>query len=183
MVVASFGCGVRYDEPDRCAGMEREMGTVSAPWRFLWIQRERFWRYDPPHRITYCAVAGTWPLLKLWAEDYVLTGTADGCVLEWTVAITPRFVSWMPLRWLQPLLRAVFTWGLRPGLRSLIELLDGPGRTPGNRASGPAPAVRLHSLSIRPNSFGRRRITEHRGVLPVHIDRPCRLACAPCNSR
>ncbi|ETZ95876.1 polyketide cyclase / dehydrase and lipid transport family protein [Mycobacteroides abscessus MAB_030201_1061] len=128
-----FGCGVRYDEPDRRAGMEREMGTVSAPWRFLWIQRERFWRYDPPHRITYSAVAGTWPLLKLWAEDYVLTGTPDGCVLEWTVAITPRFVSWMPLRWLQPLLRAVFTWGMRPGLRSLIELLDGSGRTPGNR--------------------------------------------------
>ncbi|MBB4852793.1 hypothetical protein HNP40_000159 [Mycobacteroides chelonae] len=124
-----FGCGVRYDESQRRVGMEREMGTVSAPCRFLWIQRERFWRYEPPHRITYGAVAGTWPLLKLWAEDYVLTSVPEGCVLEWTVALTPRFVSWLPLRWLQPLLRAVFAWGIRPGLRSLIELLDSPSQT------------------------------------------------------
>ncbi|MUM19771.1 SRPBCC family protein [Mycobacterium sp. CBMA271] len=123
-----FGCGVRYDEPVRRAGMEREMGTVSAPWRFLWIQRERFWRYEPPHRITYSAVAGTWPLLKLWAEDYVLTSVPGGCTLDWTVALTPRFFSWMPLRWLQPFLRVAFSWGIRPGLRSHIERLDGPDR-------------------------------------------------------
>ncbi|SIL89361.1 Polyketide cyclase / dehydrase and lipid transport [Mycobacteroides abscessus subsp. abscessus] len=83
-----FGCGVRYDEPCRRVGMEREMGTVSAPWRFLWIQRERFWRYEAPHRLTYSAVAGTWPLLQLWAEDYVLTSTPGGCTVDWTVAIT-----------------------------------------------------------------------------------------------
>lgn len=126
-----FGCGVRYDEADRRVGMEREMGTVSAPWRFLWIQRERFWRHEPPHRITYGAVAGTWPLLELWAEDYVLTSVPGGCRLDWTVAITPRFVSRLPLRWLQPLLQLVFTWGIRPGLRSLIDLLESPYRTPG----------------------------------------------------
>lgn len=119
-----FGCGVRYDEPRRSVGMEREMGTVSEPWRFLWIQRERFWRYEPPHRITYSAVAGTWPLLKLWAEDYVLTPTPGGCTVHWTVAITPRFLSALPLRWLQPLLRVVFAWGFRPGMRSLIALLE-----------------------------------------------------------
>ncbi|MFA4080667.1 SRPBCC family protein [Mycobacteroides salmoniphilum] len=119
-----FGCGVRYDEPRRAVGMEREMGTVSVPWRFLWIQRERFWRYEPPHRITYSAVAGTWPLLKLWAEDYVLTSTLGGCTVHWTVAITPRFVSGLPLRWLQPLLRVVFAWGFRPGMRSLMARLN-----------------------------------------------------------
>lgn len=115
-----FGCGVRYDDPQRRAGMEREMGTVAGPWRFLWIQRERFWRYEPPNRITYSATAGTWPLLNLWAEDYTLRSVPGGCTVDWTVAITPRFIGQLPLRWTQPLLRFVFTLGFRPGMRSLI---------------------------------------------------------------
>ncbi len=122
-----FGCGVEYDEPVRRVGMERGMGCVTAPWRFIWIQRERFWRYEPGSRITYSAYSASWPLLHEWAENYTLIpNPAGGTRIEWTVALTPRFVSWLPLTWLQPPLRMIFTLGFRPGMRRLIARTADP---------------------------------------------------------
>lgn len=119
-----FGCGVRYDEPCRRVGMEREMGTVSAPWRFLWIQREilAVRGAASAHLLSggrnLAPVAAVGRGLRADQHSGRLHRRLDG-------GDNPRFVSGLPLRWLQPLLRVVFAWGFRPGMRSLIALLEG----------------------------------------------------------
>lgn len=120
-------CGVDYlasahDGGDRGVGMVREMGTVRSPLRWVWRQRERFVTYEPGRRLTFFAMAATLPVLRQWAEDYVIEAdTADSCTLTWTVALTPAYVGRLPLRWTQPILRPIFAVSVRPGLKRLVR--------------------------------------------------------------
>ncbi|WP_337587891.1 SRPBCC family protein [Nocardia brasiliensis] len=106
--------GVRYDSPERGAGVIREMGSVFDPLRFGWVERERFWRHEPGHRITFGVVSGNWSqflLVRQYAEDMTFTDLgADRTRVVWTVAVTPR----LPLRfstWFPPLWRAAYRIG------------------------------------------------------------------------
>lgn len=106
--------GVRYDSAERGAGVIREMGSVFDPLRLLWVERERFWRYEPGHRITFGVVSANWMqylLVRQYAEDMTFTDVdADRTEVVWTVAVTPR----LPLRfatWFPPVWRAAYRLG------------------------------------------------------------------------
>ncbi|MFB8007327.1 SRPBCC family protein [Nocardia sp. NPDC056000] len=106
--------GVRYDSPLRGVGVVRDMGSVFEPLRFLWVEREKFWRYEPNRRITFGVVSGNWMqylLVSQYAEDMTFTDIGnDRTGLAWTVAVTPR----LPLRfstWAPPLWRAAYRIG------------------------------------------------------------------------
>lgn len=122
-------CGVDYQQPaddgaSRGVGMVREMGSVRRPLRWVWRQREVFTGYEHDRRLSYFATHGSWPLLRLWAEDYRLEPTsATSCTLTWTVGMTPVLVGRLPLHWTEPFLRLAFTIGIRPGLRRLTRRL------------------------------------------------------------
>ncbi|GAB17232.1 hypothetical protein GOEFS_022_00120 [Gordonia effusa NBRC 100432] len=122
-------CGVDYLEPadngaPRGVGMVREMGSVRRPLRWFWRQREVFTGYEANRALAYYASHGSWPLLRLWAENYRLEPTSDtSCTLRWKVAMTPTIVGRLPLHWTEPALRLAFTIGIRPGLRRLTRQL------------------------------------------------------------
>ncbi|MEU0543130.1 SRPBCC family protein [Nocardia sp. NPDC005978] len=121
------GIGVRYDSAERGAGVVREMGSVTPPFRGLWIQREEFWSHEHAKRISYGAISGTWIyvlLVRHYAEEMTLAGTADGGTdLVWTVAVTPRLplrVGALPI--FAPIWRAIYRVSLRgPMQRRLAE--------------------------------------------------------------
>lgn len=119
--------GVEYLQPaeggsTRGVGMVREMGSVRRPLRWVWRQRERFVRYEVNRRLTFYAFAGSWPLLRLWAEDYQIESTGpNSAALTWTVAWAPMVLDRLPLHWTQPVMRLVFTVSFRYGLRRLIR--------------------------------------------------------------
>ncbi|UGT44588.1 SRPBCC family protein [Nocardia yamanashiensis] len=99
--------GVRYPSPARGVGVIREMGSVFDPLRFLWVERERFWRYEPGRRITFGVVSGTlvqYLAVRQYAEDMKFSDLGpDRSKLVWTVAVTPRlplrFSTWFPPAW------------------------------------------------------------------------------------
>lgn len=99
--------GVVYESAEREPGMIREMGWVRPPLRFLGIQREQFFHYEPFQRIAYGVVTGSWTqylTVRQYAESMTFTPTQDGRTeLEWTVAVTLRlplrFLHWFPPVW------------------------------------------------------------------------------------
>ncbi|MBL1079849.1 SRPBCC family protein [Nocardia sp. 2] len=99
--------GVKYDSPARGVGVVRDMGSVFHPLRFLWVERERFWRYEPLRRITFGVVSGNWMqylAVRQYAEDMVFTDLGDNRTkVAWTVAVTPRGIlrigTWFPAAW------------------------------------------------------------------------------------
>lgn len=123
------GVGVTYESSERGVGIVREMGSVASPFRFLWIQRERFLRHDEPEQMTYAAISGTWIytlLVRHYAENMTLSPTpGGGTTLTWTVATTPRlpfrFVKYLPSVW-RLAYRANFG---RPVAQRLIERTRG----------------------------------------------------------
>lgn len=101
------GVGVRYDSPERGAGVVREMGSVFGIVRPLWVEQEQFWRYEPQRRITFGVISGNWMqylLVREYAEnmDFARNDTG-GTDVMWTVAVTPRlpfrFVKFVPAVW------------------------------------------------------------------------------------
>ncbi|QIS04102.1 SRPBCC family protein [Nocardia brasiliensis] len=124
--------GVRYDSPERGAGVIREMGSVFAPLRVLWVERERFWRYEPNERITFGVVSGNWMqylLVRQYAEDMTFTELGpDRTRLVWTVAVTPR----LPLRfsvWFPPVWRAAYRLaGVGPVFRRRVAEIARTGQ-------------------------------------------------------
>ncbi|MFJ4654148.1 SRPBCC family protein [Nocardia sp. NPDC088792] len=120
------GVGVRYDSPARGVGVVREMGSVFDPWRFGWIEREHFWRYEPNKRITFGVVSGNWSqylLVRQYAEDVTFDEIdGGGTKLVWTVAVTPRG----PLRaatWFPPAWKLAYHIGFGPGMRKRLRAL------------------------------------------------------------
>ncbi|MDO3650652.1 SRPBCC family protein [Nocardia mangyaensis] len=101
------GTGVKYDSPARGVGIVREMGSVFGPFRVLWVEKEKFWRYEPNQRITFGVVSGNWMqylLVRQYGEDKFFTDLGDGRTkVVWKVAVTPRlplrFSTWFPPAW------------------------------------------------------------------------------------
>ncbi|AYF77949.1 SRPBCC family protein [Nocardia yunnanensis] len=103
-----FPCtGVKYDSPARGVGIVREMGSPFEPLRFLWVEKEKFWRYEPNQRITFGVVSGNWLqylLVRQYGEDKTFTDLGDGRTrVTWTIAVTLRwplrFATWFPPLW------------------------------------------------------------------------------------
>ncbi len=120
-------CGVQYLTNShagerRGTGMTRYMGAVRRPLRWVWRQHEVFTAYEAGRRIKYEATLATWPLLRLWVEEYVVEPTSPtSCSLTWTVWWTPILIGRLPLGWTEPIMRWVFTLSIRPGLRRLVR--------------------------------------------------------------
>ena len=122
------GVGVRYDSPERGVGMIREMGSVHGIVRALWVERERFWRYEPYQRITFGVVSGTWIqslLVREYAENMEFAPDVNGGTeVTWDVAVTPRlplrFAKYAPAVW-RLAYREV---GLGPGLKRRVAELE-----------------------------------------------------------
>ncbi|MFE6861614.1 SRPBCC family protein [Nocardia sp. NPDC057668] len=101
------GLGVIYDSPARGVGVIREMGSVFGPFRVLWVEREKFWRYVPNQRITFGVVSGNWMqylAVRQYGEDKTFTDLGNGRTrVVWKVAVTPRlplrFSTWFPPVW------------------------------------------------------------------------------------
>ncbi|RDI54092.1 SRPBCC family protein [Nocardia mexicana] len=101
------GTGVKYDSPARGVGMVREMGSPFGVFRVLWVEREKFWRYEPNQRITFGVVSGNWMqylLVRQYGEDKTFADLGDGRTkVVWTIAVTPRlplrFSTWFPPVW------------------------------------------------------------------------------------
>ncbi|TLF80786.1 SRPBCC family protein [Nocardia cyriacigeorgica] len=140
------GVGVRYDSPARGVGVVREMGSVFGIWRALWVERERFWRYEPHRRITFGVVSGSWIqylLVRQYAEDMVFTEVgANQTKIIWTTAVTPR----LPFRfavWFPPLWRAAYRLGgigplFSRRVREVASLETSPSSSISTNGSSPA---------------------------------------------
>lgn len=51
---------------------------------------EVFFRWEEGHRYSFSAVGANVPLLRRFAEDYVVEPAGEGCLFTWTFAIEPR---------------------------------------------------------------------------------------------
>lgn len=79
-------------------GTEREVVLAGGLARV----RERFFRWDEGRGYSFAGFEASFPLLRRFAEDYVLEPDGDGTLFTWTVALEakPRFR--LPVRALSP---------------------------------------------------------------------------------
>ncbi|GAB2532920.1 SRPBCC family protein [Nocardia heshunensis] len=141
--------GVIYPSEARGVGVVREMGSVFAPLRSVWVEREKFWRYVPNERITFGVVSGNWSqflLVRLYAEDMTFADLGDGrSKVVWTIAVTPR----LPLRfstWFPPLWRGAYRLvGIGPLFRRRVAEVA--------RTITPPPASTNGSASVVPSTL------------------------------
>ena len=52
--------------------------------------KERFFRWDEGHRKSFYGVAANRPLLRSFAEDYLVEEAPQGCRFTWTIAVEPK---------------------------------------------------------------------------------------------
>ncbi|WP_259141711.1 SRPBCC family protein [Tsukamurella ocularis] len=117
--------GCRYPEG---AGVEpgvvRDFQMYVHHW-LVYAQRERIIHVEPGRRMMYTATDATLPFFGTWLEDYRIEPVGAGSRLVWRMGVRPRFVGWLPARWLSRLLTPVLRFGLR-GVRR--EVGDGGAR-------------------------------------------------------
>ena len=64
--------------------------------------RERFFRWDEGHRKSFYAYEANRPLLRAFAEDYLVEQTANGSRFTWTIAMEPTAKSQLLLKLADP---------------------------------------------------------------------------------
>lgn len=79
---------------------------------------ERIVRNDPARELVAVGTGLSVPLLLAsFAERWVLVPEGPGTTVRWTVAFTPQWIGWFPLRWtafvVRPFLRAVLNMAIR----------------------------------------------------------------------
>jgi hypothetical protein len=70
--------------------------------------RERFFRWDEGHGYSFTAYEASFPVLRHFAEDYVVEADGDGTLFTWTVAIEPKGAFSLPSKLLSPVFKAAF---------------------------------------------------------------------------
>ncbi len=104
-----FLTGPIYADTSRTIGSRRALlGTVVAI-------GEKIVMAEPARRLALTATGLSLPLsLKSFAQQYELAPTTDGgSRITWTVACTPRFFGFLPLRLTAPLVRPFLDFGLK----------------------------------------------------------------------
>ena len=79
---------------------------------------ERVARSEQERELTTIGVGVSAPLLiKSFGQRYLLRPGANGTTVTWTIAITPKWVGFLPLRWTGVFARPVLKFALRDGLK------------------------------------------------------------------
>ena len=79
-------------------GTEREVVLAAGAARV----RERFFRWDEGRGYSFAAYEASFPLLRRFAEDYVLEPDDVGTMFTWTVALEAKPKFALPVRLLSP---------------------------------------------------------------------------------
>jgi hypothetical protein len=69
---------------------------------------EQFFRWDDGHRKSFYVTEANRPLLRSFAEDYLVEPTATGSRFTWTVALTPADRAQLLMRVSDPLMNLVY---------------------------------------------------------------------------
>ena len=85
-------------------GTEREVVLAGGLARV----RERFTRWDEGRGYTFTAYEASFPMLRRFAEDYVLAPDGDGTRVPWVVAIEAKPKFALPVRALGPVTKVAF---------------------------------------------------------------------------
>ncbi|EFV13215.1 SRPBCC family protein [Segniliparus rugosus] len=120
--------GPRYPAGGGAPGVVRDWQMYVFDWLY-YSQHERILHWEPLRKIAYTVDNATLPFFGSWLEEYLIEPTADGkgTRLRWTWAMKIRFIGWLPLRWLAPILRPIFEFALRGVIR---EIEGGPMSAP-----------------------------------------------------
>jgi Polyketide cyclase / dehydrase and lipid transport len=68
--------------------------------------RERYFRWDEGHSHAFYVYESSLPLLRRFAEDYIVEPDGDKTLITWVVAIEPKDAFRLPVKVLAPLLKA-----------------------------------------------------------------------------
>lgn len=107
-------------------GCRYPVGEVAAPsvvrdfrqnvlgW-LIYAQHEKVITLEPCSQMVYTATDATLPFFGTWCERYAVTSVDAGnrTIVNWTLAVRPRYVGSIPAAWLSTLLRPILTFGLR----------------------------------------------------------------------
>ncbi|SLH49154.1 Polyketide cyclase / dehydrase and lipid transport [Mycobacteroides abscessus subsp. abscessus] len=113
--------GCRYPTaPTREPGVVRDFQMFLHHW-LIFAQHEKILHWEEGSSLVYTAVDATLPVFGSWCERYAVVPIDGGARtrLEWTLAVRPRYVGWLPARWVALALRPIFRFGLRGLLREL----------------------------------------------------------------
>lgn len=117
--------GCRYpDGVEIGPGVVRDFQMYVHHW-LLYAQREQIIVWEPGHRLMYTATDATLPFFGTWLEEYRVEPDGAGSRLVWTMGIRPRFIGWLPARWLSVVLTPVYRFGLRGVRREVGSGLEG----------------------------------------------------------
>lgn len=81
---------------------------------------ERFILWETNRRMSFSVLGSTHPGVSAFGEDYILTPTAQGCDLRWTLVLQPRGFLAQGIY----LLRPGFRWALRRSLNDFKSLVE-----------------------------------------------------------
>ncbi|MFW0792016.1 SRPBCC family protein [Gordonia sp. CPCC 205333] len=121
--------GCRYPVGEEVApGTVRDFQMFVHHW-LIYAQREKILVWEPGSRLVYTATDATLPFFGTWCEQYVVEPLpSGGSQLTWTMGVKPRFIGWLPMRWLTPVMSRVFRFGLRGLVREVGTGIDGTER-------------------------------------------------------
>lgn len=123
-----WGCRYPVDEEIK-PGTVRDFQMFVHHW-LIYAQREQILVWEPGHRLVYTATDATLPFFGSWCEQYAVEPLpSGGSRLRWTMGVKPRFIGWLPLRWLSPVFTRIFRFGLRGLVREIGTGLDGVTET------------------------------------------------------
>lgn len=123
--------GCRYPDGEEVGpGTVRDFQMYLHHW-LIYAQREKILVWEPGVRLMYTATDATLPFFGTWCEEYRVESRAGGSRLVWTMGVRVRFLEWMPMRWLTPVMQAVFRFGLRGLHREVGDGIHATERTVG----------------------------------------------------
>lgn len=123
--------GCRYPENEEIGpGTVRDFQMFGHHW-LLYAQHEKILHWDQGSSLIYTAVDATLPFFGSWCERYAIEPIDNGAGtrLNWTLAVRPRYIGWLPAKWVAVALDPIFRFGLRALVRELPSR-RGPSYTP-----------------------------------------------------
>lgn len=112
--------GCRYPAGEIRPGVVRDFQMFVWHW-MVFAQHEKILIWEPGTRLVYTATDATLPVFGSWCEQYAVAPGPDGTGsrLSWTLAVKPRYIGWLPAKWVAAFLNPFFKFGLRGLVREL----------------------------------------------------------------